>query len=115
MKKFEIDAKGEKLGRIAVKIAGFLMGKNDASFARNKVSDIEVKVTNVSKMDISEKKKNNKIYKHYTGYPSGLREEKMSKLINKKGYKEILEKAIYGMLPGNKLRKLRMKNLIIEE
>lgn len=115
MKKFEINAKGEKLGRIATKVANFLMGKNDTSFAKNKTIDTEVRITNASKMEITDKKKESKVYKHYTGYPGGLREEKMGKLIDNKGYKEILEKAVYGMLPGNKLRKQRMKNLIIEE
>jgi len=115
MKTLEINADGEKLGRIATKVAVFLMGKNDISFARNKTPDIEVKVINVSKMEISDSKKSTKLYKRYTGYPGGLREEKMGKIIDKKGYKEIFRKAVYGMLPSNKLRPLRMKKLIIEE
>jgi large subunit ribosomal protein L13 len=115
MKTLEINAEGEKLGRIATKVAVFLMGKNDTSFARNVAHDVEVKVVNASKMKITDVKKNTKIYKHYTGYPGGLREEKMGKMIDKKGYKEIVRKAVYGMLPANKLRPIRMKKLIIEE
>ena len=115
MKTLEINAEGEKLGRIATKAAAFLMGKNDTSFARNTTPDIEVKVINASKMNITENKKDNKLYKHYTGYPGGLREEKMGKIINTKGYREIFKKAVYGMLPSNKLRPIRMKKLIIEE
>lgn len=115
MKTLEINAEGEKLGRIATKAAAFLIGKNDTSFARNVAPDIEVKVVNASKMQISDTKKDTKIYKHYTGYPGGLREEKMGKIIDKKGYKEIFKKAVYGMLPNNKLRPIRMKKLIIEE
>ena len=115
MKTLEINAEGEKLGRIATKAAAFLMGKNDTSFARNVAPDVEVKVINASKMEITESKKATKLYKHYTGYPSGLREEKMGKIIDKKGYKEIFKKAVYGMLPSNKLRQIRMKKLIIEE
>ena len=115
MKNLEINAEGEKLGRIATKAAAFLMGKNDTSFARNIAHDVEVKIINASKMQISDTKKNTKIYKHYTGYPGGLREEKMGKIIDKKGYKEIFKKAVYGMLPSNKLRPIRMKKLIIEE
>ena len=49
MKTLEINAKGERLGRIATKAAVFLMGKNDTSFARNKTLDIEVKIINASK------------------------------------------------------------------
>lgn len=115
MKNLEINAEGEKLGRIASKAATFLIGKDNVSFARNKIADVEVKITNASKLKISDRKKDNKIYRHYTGYPGGLREKKMSKLINTKGYKEVLRKAVYGMLPINKLRKQRIKNLIIEE
>ena len=114
MKKLEINAEGEKLGRIATKAAAFLMGKNSTSFARNTTPDVEVKITNASKMDIPDNKKDEKIYKHYTGYPGGLREEKMGKIINKKGYGEVVKKAVYGMLPSNKLRPIRMKKLIIE-
>ena len=115
MKTLEINAEGEKLGRIATKAAAFLMGKNDTSFAKNVAPDVEVKVVNASKMEISATKKGSKIYKHYTGYPGGLREEKMGKIIDKKGYQEIFKKAVYGMLPNNKLRPIRMKKLIIEE
>ncbi|MFQ5661973.1 MAG: uL13 family ribosomal protein, partial [Candidatus Paceibacteria bacterium] len=50
MKKVEINAKGEKLGRLASKAAGFLMGKDSVDFARNKVSETEVKITNASKL-----------------------------------------------------------------
>ena len=115
MKTLEINAEGEKLGRIATKVAVFLMGKNTTSFAKNKTPDMEVKVINVSKIEVSDGKKSGKVYTHYTGYPGGLREEKMGKLIDRKGYKEVLKKAVYGMLPGNKLRAERMKKLTIEE
>ena len=115
MKKIEINAKGEKLGRLASRAAGFLMGKNDVNFAKNKVFEVEVKITNASKLEVSDAKKSGKVYTHYTGYPSGLRKEKMGKLIEKKGYKEIVKKAVRGMLPSNKLRNEMMKHLIIEE
>jgi large subunit ribosomal protein L13 len=115
MKTVEINAKGEKLGRVATKAVGFLMGKDTTDFARNKVANVQVKITNTSELEISDSKKDGKIYTHYTGYPGGLREEKMGKLIDKKGHREIVKKAVYGMLPGNKLRNEMMKNLIIEE
>lgn len=115
MKKIEINAKGEKLGRVAGKAAGFLMGKDSTDFARNKVSDVEVRIINVSGLEISDAKKSGKVYTYYTGYPSGLLEEKMGRIIERKGYKEIVRKAVYGMLPSNKLRNEMMKRLIIEE
>ena len=51
----------------------------------------------------------------YTGYPGGLRKMSMQKLIDKKGFSEVFKKAVYGMLPNNRLRAPRMKNLIVTE
>lgn len=115
MKKIEIDAKGEKLGRVASKAASFLIGKNSTNFTRNKISETEVKIINVSKLEISDKKKSGKVYTRYTGYHGGLRKKKMEDLISKKKYAEIVKKAIYGMLPSNKLRSKIMKKLIVIE
>ena len=56
-----------------------------------------------------------KTYVHYTGYPGGLRTTTMKSLIEKKGIQEVLRKAVYGMIPHNKLRRERMKNLIITD
>lgn len=109
----KIDAKGKKLGRLASEIAVLLMGKNLPDFEMNKVSDVKVIVSNVDDMDISLKKMKEKKYIRYSGYPGGQKEEAMEKVIEKKGSAEILSRAVYGMLPGNKLRKKRMKRLII--
>ncbi len=110
-----IDATGEKLGRLANKIAVLLMGKDKADFTKNKLVDIRITITNASKLDITKKKMKQKTYQRYSGYPGGRKVENMEKVIADKGYSEILRKAIYGMLPGNKLRPLMMKNLIIKE
>lgn len=115
MEKVEINAEGEKVGRLASKAASFLMGKDRADFVRNRVPDVEVRITNASKLHISDAKKESKIYTRYSGYPSGLKRKKMGKLIEKKGYTDVIKKAVYGMLPGNKLRPTMMKHLIIEE
>ncbi|MFH1402224.1 MAG: 50S ribosomal protein L13 [Patescibacteria group bacterium] len=112
---YKIDAKGEKLGRLASKIAILLMGKNKADFAKNVATDVKVSVSNVSKLDISKKKMGEKEYQHYSGYPGGRRVENMEKVIQKKGYAEVLKKAVRGMLPVNKLRPIMLKNLIITE
>ncbi|MDP6387671.1 MAG: uL13 family ribosomal protein [Candidatus Pacebacteria bacterium] len=115
MKKIEINAEGEKLGRLASKAASFLMGKDTADFTKNRVPEIEVKITNASKLQITDAKKGGKVYTRYSGYPSGLKKEKMGKLIERKGYGEVVKKAVYGMLSDNKLRPKMMKHLIIEE
>ena len=56
-----------------------------------------------------------KIYKNYSGYPGGLKERSMKKVVADKGMKETLRIAVRGMLPKNKLRDRMMKNLIIQE
>ncbi len=115
MKEYNFDAKDKKLGRLASEIAVVLMGKNDPNFAPNVVAKVKVLVENASQMDISEKKKAEKVYDHYSGYPGGRKEISLKALIEKKGYGEPLKNAIYGMLPKNKLRDQIMKNLEIKE
>jgi len=108
-----IDAKGKKLGRVASEAATFLMGKRTTTFSKNKVSGIQVKIINADKVDIDEKKMNDKKYVTYTGFRGGIYTEKLSELIARKGYTEVFERAVYRMLPSNTLRKEMMKNLTI--
>ncbi|MCK5022102.1 MAG: 50S ribosomal protein L13 [Candidatus Pacebacteria bacterium] len=110
-----IDATGEKLGRLATRIAILLMGKNKADFKKNVVADVKVNISNASKLDISVKKMKEKEYSRYSGYPGGRKVEKMDKVIQKKGYNDVLTRAVRGMLPGNKLRPQMLKNLKITE
>lgn len=113
--KYTIDAKGKVPGRIATEIAVFLIGKNRTDFARNKIPDVEVEVTNAGKMLLDQKKLRNKHYARHSLYPGGLTLESMSHVVEKKGAKEVLRRAVYGMLPKNKLRSRMMKNLKIHE
>jgi large subunit ribosomal protein L13 len=110
-----IDAQGKKLGRIATEAATILMGKNRVDFARNVVPELKLRIKNASKIFVSNKKMEQKTYKNYSGYPGGLKERSMKKVISDKGMKEPLRIAIRGMLPKNKLRDRMMKNLIITE
>lgn len=115
MKEFTFDATNKKLGRLASEIAMILMGKNDPSYAPNKIAPHKVIVSHASKMDIDPKKLEEKKYNRFSGYPGGLKQIPMSRLVEKKGYAEALRKAVYGMIPNNKLRSEIMKNLIISE
>ncbi len=115
MKEFTFDATNKKLGRLASEIAVILMGKNDPSYEANKVAPHKVIVSNASKMSIDPKKMDEKTYKKFSGYPGGLKLISMPRMIEKKGYGELLKNAVYGMIPANKLRKQIMKNLIITE
>lgn len=115
MKEYVIDATNKKIGRVATEAARVLMGKDSPDYQPNKVASVSVKIANASKADISTKKKEQKTYKSFSGYPGGLREAPMNKVIEKKGYGELFRSAIYGMLPTNKLRAKMMGNLIITE
>lgn len=113
-KEYVLDAQGKKLGRIATETAMILRGKNTPAFQPNKVSGNKVKIINASLVDLAPVKME-RGYKRYSGYPGGQRVEKRGKLIDRRGYKVIFEKAVYGMLPANRLRTPLMKNLTIEE
>jgi len=113
--KYTLDAQGKKIGRVASQAAAILMGKNSVTFAKNKVADGKVEIINASKLEMSAKKKQGDIYVTYTGYRGGINRESLGHLIERRGTKEVLQRAIYRMLPGNKLRDLRIKNLTIKE
>ena len=110
-----IDAQGKKLGRVASEAATFLMGKRTTTFVRNKVSDVKVNIMNTNKLVLDTKKLDDKEYVTYTGFRGGIYTEKLSALIARKGTKEVVERAVYRMLPSNSLRKAMMKNLTITE
>ncbi len=112
---YTLDAKGQCLGRLASEIAVLLMGKNLPNFERHLVADVHVTVNNASLLDIDHKKKDTKVYDRYSGYPGGLKKQTMSKLIADKGYQAVLMNAVRGMLPKNKLQKLILKNITINE
>lgn len=111
MIKHTIDAKGKKLGRVASEAAKLLMGKNTVTFSRHQIPDVEVTITNAAKLSIAEKKLDTKGYARFSGYPGGLRFEKLGHLITRRGMKEALRHAVRGMIPNNKLRPLMLKRL----
>lgn len=110
-----LDAQNKKLGRLASEIAVLLMGKDTTDYQRNKIPDREIKVLNAGKMSVDERKLASKEYTRYSGYPGGLKTERMDSLVKRKGYKEALRMAVRGMLPSNKLRPQMLKRLLIED
>ena len=114
-KEYVIDAKGKRLGRVATEAASVLLGKNDPAFAKNIVADVHVKITNARLLDISEKKREQEEFQTYSGYPGGQKRETLGHLIERRGYTEAVARTISGMLPKNKLHKLRMHNLEVVE
>lgn len=113
--KYTIDAQNKKIGRIASEAAALLMGKSSTSFAKNKVSDVKVEIINAEKADVNAKKKVGDTYVTYTGFRGGLNKEKLGDLITRAGMTEVLKRAVYNMIPNNKLRTPRLKNLTIKK
>lgn len=109
------DAQNKTIGRLASEVASELMGKNTTGFVRYKAPENQVKVINLGKASLSPKKVETKKHVRYSGYPGGLKHATLALTIEKKGLKEVLRKAVYGMLPKNKLRAQMIKRLTIEE
>lgn len=113
-KQHAIDATGKRLGKVATEAASVLLGKRATDFARHTIEDVTVTISNVSKMDVPEKKKG-EIYQTYSGYPGGRKVETLGHLATRRGYAEVVRRTIGGMLPNNKLKKQLLKQLVITE
>lgn len=111
---YTIDATNRTLGRVASEAAHALLGKRSALFAKNIAHPITVVIENASKLHLTARRTQGKVYTRYTGYPGGLREMRMDEMIEKKGIEEVVKKTVDGMIPRNKLRAPRMKNLIVK-
>jgi len=114
-KEYTIDATDKALGRVASEAAEVLRGKDTTAFVKHLVPKVTVKIINAGKLDVTQKKMREKIYHHYSGHPGGMKNTSLAHLIEKKGWAEPIKKAVYGMLPANRLRAVIMKNLIITE
>ncbi len=106
------DAQGKILGRMAAKIAVILRGKDKPQFTPHLDTGDGVIVINASKVRVTGRKSQQKIYQRYTGYPSGLKELNFSHLMSKKP-ELIIMNAVKNMLPDNKLKRLALKRLKI--
>ena len=105
-----VDAEDKVLGRLAVKIATILSGKNKAQYSPNADLGDFVVVVNAEKVKVTGNKFSQKNYYHHTGYPGGLKTKSFEKM--QEDYPEkIIEKAVKGMLPKNKLANQIIKKL----
>lgn len=105
-----IDATDKVLGRLATEIAVLLRGKNKPNFAPHKDEGDLIVVKNVGKLKFTGKKIEQKKYYHHSGYLGSLKETPMKKLL-KENPSEILRRAVFGMLPKNRLRAKIIKRL----
>ena len=108
-----IDATDKVLGRLATEIAVLLHGKSKPDFAPNKDIGDFVEVKNIKKLKITGKKMEQKVYYRHSGYMGGLKETPLKKLFQEDPG-EVLKKAVFGMLPKNKLRSEIIKRLKVE-
>lgn len=101
-----IDAAGKRLGRLAVKVATILRGKHKPIFSPHMDTGDYVIIINAEKVQLTGRKKTDKVYYRHSGYPGGLKSESFSKIIQRKPTFP-MEHAIKGMLPKGPLgRKL---------
>ena len=107
---YVIDAKGKPLGRVASKAAVMLKGKHKATYTPHVDCGDYVIIINAEKVEVTGKKRKEKIYKRHTGYPGGLRELSFEKLQARKP-EEIIKHAVKGMLPDGKLGRQMYKKL----
>ena len=107
---FIVDAEGQILGRLASRVAMILRGKHKPSFTPHADCGDNVIIVNAEKVVMTGNKMSEKTYISHSGYPGGQREQKATELLAK--YPErILEKAVKGMLPKNKLGRKLFTNL----
>ncbi len=112
---YTIDATDRTLGRVASEAASALLGKKSVHFAKNQALPIQVTVKNAGKLHLPLRRTQDKVYTRYTGYPGGLYSMTMKEMIEKKGIAAVVKKTVDGMIPRNKLRAPRMKNLVVIE
>ncbi|MBI3290268.1 50S ribosomal protein L13 [Candidatus Microgenomates bacterium] len=105
-----VSAKGKILGRLATDVARLLMGKQKRTYSPHLDSGDYVVVTDSSEVKLTGRKEEQKVYTRYTGYPGGLRSTSIRKMREKKP-ERIIEHAVRGMLPKNRLQADRMARL----
>ncbi len=105
-----IDAAGIVLGKLAARIAVLLRGKDKPGFVKYADAGDFVVVKNFKDVKITGKKIKQEKYYRYSGYMGGLREKTMARLMDERP-DEVLRRAVYRMLPSNKLRDKMIKRL----
>jgi large subunit ribosomal protein L13 len=107
---FVVDAKGKTVGRLATEVARILSGKNNPAWTPFLDMGDHCVVINARHVKFTGAKTDQKLYRHHTLYPGGLREKSVKQMLESKPEK-IVELAIKGMLPKTKLGKAMAKKL----
>ena len=106
-----IDAEGVVLGRLASLVAMRLRGKHKASFTPHMDMGDNVIIINADKVQMTGKKRTDKIYYWHTGYPGGIKQRTAGDILEGNHPERVLTKAIQRMLPGGPLSRQQMTNL----
>ena len=107
---YVVDAAGQVLGRLATRVARVLIGKDKPNFTPHIDCDDHVVVINADKIRFTGNKLEQKVYRHHSGYPGGLKEIPARRLKQQRP-EAVVREAILGMLPKNKLRAHRARKL----
>jgi large subunit ribosomal protein L13 len=99
---YVVDASGQTLGRLATETASILAGKRNPKYVPFMDMGDHVVVINAEKIRLTGLKSEQKVYRRYTGFPGGLREESFTRL-NARRPEKVIEEAVAGMLPKTKL------------
>lgn len=107
-----VDAKDQRLGRLATRIADSLRGKTKPEYTPNIDTGDFVVVVNASRIAVTGRKMENKIYYRHTGYPGGLKQRTLAEMMTKRP-EHVIRLAVKGMLPKNRLGRAQLKKLKI--
>jgi large subunit ribosomal protein L13 len=105
-----VDATGQTLGRLATQVARLLRGKHKPAYSPSVDTGDYVIVVNAERIRVTGRKLDQKIYYRYTGYPGGLRQITLRNLLRKHPTR-VIEHAVRGMLPKNRLGRRMFKKL----
>ena len=110
---YVIDAEGQTLGRLCTRIATVLRGKHKVYFTPHVDCGDYVVVLNADKINLTGAKMDNTFYHRYSGYPGGLRSQSARTVLTGAFPERVIESAVKGMLPKNKLSRQVIKKLKI--
>ena len=105
-----VDAKDQTVGRLATQIAQFLRGKHKVDYTPNQPGGDFIIVINANKVVFTGAKLDKKIYTRYSGYQGGLKEIKARDMLQKRP-ERVIERAVWGMLPKNRLGRKLIRRL----
>ena len=109
---YVVDATDKTLGRLSTAIANRLRGKHKPEYTPHVDTGDYIVVVNAEKIRVTGNKTTDKVYHHHTGYPGGIKSITFDKLIDK-APDRVIEKAVKGMMPKNKLSRSMMSKLKI--